>query len=475
MPKKIIQDVIPPEQRRTIRNIPLPREREKTTTSIPNKEITPTNKAPIKTPKTPETTVPKPESPIISKVPTPKEVNSDFSSTTIPAITEKGRVVFSRTKPFLLIGGVVFFSIIGYLVYLFFHVGATVVVVPKERVVAINSDFVGKRNPKDLEMPFEVITLEETGEKTVPATGEKTVEKKATGTVIIYNDYSSASQRLIKNTRLLTDDGKIYRLESSVVVPGQKKVGGKTTPGSIEVSVVADQAGEEYNINLTDFTIPGFKEDNDPRYEKFYGRSKVAMTGGYKGVIKTASEADRNAAFNEVSTSLKAKVINKAKEQVPQNFVLFDKATYVSIDTISPPEGNTIKLKATLHGIIFDTSLLSKLIAQKTLPQYDPAEKVEVIEIEKLSFSPNSLEVAPWQTGNLPFLLVGTTTIRYVIDADKLKKDLAGIPKDKKDEIFKMHPGIEEATPNLQPIWKSTFPEDPEKITITIKPKNKTP
>jgi hypothetical protein len=56
-----------------------------------------------------------------------------------------------------------------------------------------------------------------------------------------------------------------------------------------------------------------------------------------------------------------------------------------------------------------------------------------------------------------------------------LQKDLAGIPKDKKDEIFKMHPGIEEATPNLQPIWKSTFPEDPQKIKILIEPRNKTP
>jgi hypothetical protein len=475
MPKKIIQDVIPPEQKRTIRNIPLPRERERVIIPPQNKEIVPPPKTTTKTQKIADTIPKKTESPVISNIETIKETQGEFGSTTIPAITEKGKVIFSRTKPFLLIGGIIFFSLIGYLIYLFFHVGATVVVVPKERVVAINNDFVGKRNPKDLEMPFEVITLEETGEKTVPATGEKTVEKRATGVVVIYNDYSSAPQRLIKNTRLLTDDGKIYRLESSVVVPGQKKVDGKTTPGSVEVSVVADQAGENYNIDLTDFTIPGFKEDKDPRYEKFYGRSKVPMTGGYKGTIKTASEADRNAAFNEVSASLKNKVISKAKEQVPKNFVLFDKAAYVSIETVSPPEGNTIKLKATLHGIIFDTSLLSKLIAEKTLPQYDGEDKVEVTDIEKLSFSPNSLEVAPWQTGNLPFLLVGTTTIRYVIDTDKLQKDLAGIPKDKKDEIFKMHPGIEEATPNLQPIWKSTFPEDPQKIKILIEPRNKTP
>jgi len=59
----------------------------------------------------------------------------------------------------------------------------------------------------------------------------------------------------------------MYRIDSSVIIPGYQKVNGKIIPGSIEATVYADQAGDGYNLKLADltgdFSIPGFK--GDPR------------------------------------------------------------------------------------------------------------------------------------------------------------------------------------------------------------------
>ena len=79
-------------------------------------------------------------------------------------------------------------------------------------------------------------------------------------------------------------------------MPGESLVSGKTVPGSTETAVSADEAGKEYNIGKTDFTIPGFK--GDARYSKFYARSKTDMEGGFIGTIYSLSDEDEASAAN---------------------------------------------------------------------------------------------------------------------------------------------------------------------------------
>ncbi len=70
---------------------------------------------------------------------------------------------------------------------------------------------------------------------------------QAQGTVRIVNSYS-AGLTLIKSTRLLTADGKLYRLAQAVDVPAH---------GEVSASVYADQNGSIYAIGPTTFTVPG--------------------------------------------------------------------------------------------------------------------------------------------------------------------------------------------------------------------------
>jgi len=72
---------------------------------------------------------------------------------------------------------------------------------------------------------------------------------------------------------------------------------GKTVPGSIEVTVYADEPLSKYNIGLTDFTVPGFK--GAPQFETFYARSKTPMTGGFTGMEPVVEESiDSHSSIN---------------------------------------------------------------------------------------------------------------------------------------------------------------------------------
>jgi len=101
---------------------------------------------------------------------------------------------------------------------------------------------------------------------------------KASGTIIVFNEYSSDSQLLIASTRFLSSNGKIFRTTKNIYVPGTKTENDEIIPGSIDVEVLADYWGDEYNIGSSDFTISGFK--GTAKYTDFYGKSNTAMSGG---------------------------------------------------------------------------------------------------------------------------------------------------------------------------------------------------
>jgi hypothetical protein len=138
---------------------------------------------------------------------------------------------------------------------------------------------------KELLLPAKIIEKEDTISVSYKTTGTKgsssvssDLNQKAKGKVTIYNEYGKEPQQLVATTRISTSDGKIFRIIKGVTVPGTKEESGQLKPGSVEVDVIADQAGESYNINPSEFKIPGFKDS--PKYDKFYAKSTVSMSGG---------------------------------------------------------------------------------------------------------------------------------------------------------------------------------------------------
>ena len=138
--------------------------------------------------------------------------------------------------------------------------------------MAIDSRLRAYTNTTTTGLSFEVMQLNAEESGLVTATGISSGGQKASGKITVYNNYGSAPQKLITNTRFQTKDGKIYRIKGAISVPGM---------GMTEATVYADQAGEEYNIVPTEFTLPGLK--GGARFEKVFAKSKTAMSGGSSG------------------------------------------------------------------------------------------------------------------------------------------------------------------------------------------------
>ena len=173
-----------------------------------------------------------------------------------------------------------------------------------------------------------VDTIERTEEYS--ATGKSaSSDQKAHGTVVIYNDYSTESQPLVATTRLLTKDGRIFRLINSVIVPGRTGSGADVKQGAIEVEVIADESGDQFNIGPSEFTIPGFS--GSAKYEKFTAKSTKAMTGGgaQGETITTISDVDLANAERNIKEKISADAVQRVKEELLQGEVLLDDAVEV--------------------------------------------------------------------------------------------------------------------------------------------------
>ncbi|PIU99311.1 hypothetical protein COS59_00465, partial [Candidatus Wolfebacteria bacterium CG03_land_8_20_14_0_80_36_15] len=190
---------------------------------------------------------------------------------------------------------ILIFLFFGFLIYLIFWVlpRAGINITTKktsleliERIEATTN--IGSTVISTKQIPAEIFSQRKNNVFSFLATGKKNVERKARGEVTIYNTYSSDDQPLIANTRLLTPDGKVFRLEKLIVVPGAKIIEGKIVSSSVKTSVVADKAGQEYNIGpVSHFTIPGFQ--GSEKYQSFYAKSDTPMTGGFVGEVAVPS------------------------------------------------------------------------------------------------------------------------------------------------------------------------------------------
>jgi len=352
---------------------------------------------------------------------------------------------------------------------------ATITITPRQTAITFdNESYVAKQNStSSTELSFEVLKVSQNSQETVMATEEKNVTEKASGQIVIYNNYSSASQRLINNTRFEAKNGKVYRINSSVIVPGYKKINGQLVPGSVEVKVFADQAGDNYNLALADlvgdFNIPGFK--GDPRYAGFYARLKTDITGGFIGKQRIVSDSLRNSTKVVLKERLREELLKKLYAVIPADYLVFkDSYTvdYIDLpDTAIGTDKVALNIKGDLNGIIFNNLLLTKYLAEKKISNFDglPAELIPTDNFVATLTGKDSANL--WKNNVLQVKLDGDALVKWLYKADDIKKDLAGKKEaDIKGLLNKYKDSILSIGVSFTPIWTRYIPENVKKISI---------
>jgi len=352
---------------------------------------------------------------------------------------------------------------------------ATLTITPKSEPVALNDLYMittSTSTTQGLQLHYQILSLTKTMSEPLATNGSQNVAHKATGKAVIYNNYSTAAQRLITNTRLETKDGLVYRINRSVNVPGQKMVNGVETPGSVEVTIVADAPGTQYNMKLSDFkgdfTIPGFQ--GTPQYDGFYARLSADVTGGFIGTAKTVSADVLSAGRTELENNLQTELIKDIYSQNSDQTVIFKNdyfpIVYTDLPDASDATSYTISESATIYAVAFNKAELAAFIAKNKLGDYDNSP-VDAIWNDDSAVTVSGVTATPWLEKSLKAKFSGDVNIVWSYDSAKILDEIKGQDTSIVGDILNENrPSIVNITASIMPVWTSTFPKNTNKIKI---------
>lgn len=422
-------------------------------------DIRPANPRKRRTPEnTPIEVAPKPEM-------MPKEDAEEVMSIRIvDGNKKKGKsLIFAIAIFVVIVGGGVLAS--------YLMAGADVTVYPRHREPNVNAEFEAQRTPQPGELAYEIMTLEAEGERQVTASGQEEVATQAVGTIFIYNEQSTDPIRLITNTRFESPEGLIYKIKDPAVVPGYTTdAQGKKVRGVTTAEVYADAAGENYNIQPSRFTIPGFKDE--PEYTTIYAESTSAFTGGYSGMKFIIDPAELEVAQQALRTELRNSLLARIESEKPAGFAVFNDAvtfTYESLPSVEYGDNlATIKEKVLLRIPMFEEGNFAAFIAQATIPGYEGVP-VRIDNYDTFTFAYTIATTSSSDISNfteLKFKLSGKPLVVWKYDAELLKADLVNTNKTALTSVLGKYPAIEKANAVIRPFWQTKFPTRIDEIKV---------
>lgn len=397
---------------------------------------------------------------------TPNTPNNLHSKSTPPTFKK------NKSKKFVFGSMVVVAILIFVISMMTVFASAGVLIKPKSQDVEVSMDIVASSDASEETLKYEVVKLSKQKTSAVEATGEEMVENKAKGKIVIYNNFSSEPQRLIIRTRFETPEGLIYRIPESVNVPGKSIKNGVETPGSIEVEVFADEAGEKYNIGKSDFTVPGFKNDT-ARYKGFYARSVGSMTGGFVGKMKTVLPEEKQKTFAKIDVDMKSELTKELQSKVPEGLTLLTNSiVYESFELPQSEDSGTVILgkEGTAYAVLFNSKEISNKIISTYLSSYPDWANIKSAIKDFSALSVDGMPAKMESGQKIDLKLSGKVKILADIDTNVISQKLAGAPKKSAAKLMDEFPGISSVVATIRPMWKQSFPENPLKIKVQTSP-----
>ncbi len=341
-------------------------------------------------------------------------------------------------------------------------------------ITYVSKQFLASKDTTISGVDFEIMIINDKKLKNIVLTEPKDVSIKAVGSVTLYNVFGATPQKLLAGTFLSDENGKAYKTNSIVTIPGYKLDSNKKIiPSQIDVDITAFLPGDTYNGSPTDFSITSFK--NTPKSSKIYGKLKTPLTGGASGSVYTLNDEDISHIDSIAQSSFKNDLLNKAKAQVPPGYILYPNAMTFTYKIDSNVSSKTPEAEVGIEGdvsvLLLSEKSLKDNITKISLPSIkgDELKEINILNLENLSFNFTDKEqLITKDMTSVTFYLTGKLDAAWSPNIDILKTKLVGTEKSSVLPIFRQDPGISSALIKIFPPWQRHTPEDINKINIIV-------
>jgi hypothetical protein len=330
----------------------------------------------------------------------------------------------------------------------------------------IKAEKEGRINFKTATLPYFVLEIENQASQTFPSSFVFQ-EKKAEGTIRIYNKYSDGPLILRAQTRFLSDKGKLFRSLERLVIPGRKREEGEIKPGVLDVKVIAAEPGEDYNIGPSKFSLPGLA--GTALYTLVWAESTKPMRGGFSGKGKQVLKEDFERAENILTKKLKDDNLKTIEERESQKFIILKGTENHQV----VKKGSSNHIGDLVDNFDFLVKLKTSVLALKRESLEELAKHLLKNEIkENKTFWQESLKLFPKIKENklekeeLILSLRMEIRVYHPLDERALVESLLG--KKINEAVFLLQNQFPKSEIKPTPFWLTRIPKDPERVKLEI-------
>ena len=303
----------------------------------------------------------------------------------------------------------------------------------------------------------EQIEVEET--KIYEASGADVVGEEVTGKVTIVNNYNK-NQPLVATTRLLSADGKLFRIKNTVNAPAG---------GSAEVEVYADQPSADMAIGPTKFTIPGLWAGLQ---DKIYAESKEPMQYQRK-----AKKYIQLSDIDSGIVDLRKVIISKAADIVSDRYKDYSQKLYKIDDNSIITEYDSevgdekdsfpITIKAKVAVAAFSDDTIFGLVEEKLASGLSSGKVLAGLDKGKISYNLDSINLEQ-----------GAATVNVSFEGKMVLKDdssiidrenILGLSRQQLNDYLVNLPGISSYEVKFSPSFIDKVPNLADRIEVKIK------
>ncbi len=298
-------------------------------------------------------------------------------------IKRKSRNIYSKLVGFFLFLTVIAIFVVTHFALAKVHIKIYTDLEEKEASVLIEIQSENNENLSADALIGKIINTDIEITATVASNKETINSDKAGGYVTIYNNYSK-DQPLIKTTRLLTPDDKLFRLSEGVTVPAGSQV---------KVWDEADGEGEGFVTEVTTFIIPGLWEGlQDKIYAKSFDGMSLQSIPGFtvsQENLDAAREQIRKEAITQSLAIINGLVADKLAINQNRLKLYFEDISSNQVGDIS--EETSVTQKITAHGLIFDQENFINKAKEKLSKELEGGQVLVNFDEEKITY--NVLEI----------------------------------------------------------------------------------
>lgn len=378
---------------------------------------------------------------------------------------------FDSLQKRLLLAGIVAGVVVGFFTLNYFIKRATVTLYAQGQQQAADFPFTADPTAKTSDPAGAIIAatnLQASHDlmQTVPATGQKDVGTKATGTVTVKNCEDTAAHPLAGGS-IVTSNGKSFSTNAGVTVPaGSFSNGGKvcTTSQGVSVAVTATANGDSYNLGPANYTSPALTSN--------FVIAGTQMSGGTTKTVNVVTQTDldkaKQALLDQDKDAAKKDLDNKVtgvQRAIDESFT--QTAGSVTATPGVGEEGAQTTVKFTVQYNLLAVTKTDFETLLKAQEQKQVTEQSQIYDTGADSAQITATKVVPNAAST--FGLKTNFSAGQRIDTVDVAKQVTGKRYGDAADIASKTPGVDKAEISTWPFWVTKLPGITSHIKVVIK------